>query len=154
LERKAIWPLFCYTDNKVVLSKIIGNKMMHDIQTAYKGYNFGFEDFTKEVNGDVLIEKVNFSRATFKEAQEFKDRLVYDILTNNIKIIIDLSSCEYIDSTFLGALVVVLKKMAERGGELKYVIPQPSALYLFKITGLYGVLNLYRNKEEALESFA
>ena len=128
--------------------------MMQDIQTVQKGYNFGFEDFTKEVIGDVLIEKVNFSRATFKEAQEFKDRLLYDILTNNIKIIIDLSSCEYIDSTFLGALVVVLKKMAERSGELKYVIPQPSALYLFKITGLYGVLNLYRNKEEALESFA
>jgi len=128
--------------------------MMHDIQTVHKGYDFGFEDFTREVIGDVLIEKVNFSRATFKEAQEFKDRLLYDILTNNIKIIIDLSSCEYIDSTFLGALVVVLKKMAERSGELKYVIPQPSALYLFKITGLYGVLNLYRNKEEALESFA
>ena len=128
--------------------------MMHDIQTIQKGYNFGFEDFTKEVAGDVLIEKVNFSRATFKEAQEFKDRLVFDILTNNVKIIIDLSSCEDIDSTFLGALVVVLKKMAERSGELKYVIPQPSALYLFKITGLYGVLNLYRNKEEALESFA
>lgn len=127
---------------------------MHDILAVQKGYNFGFEDFTKEVDGDVLIEKVNFSRATFKEAQEFKDRLLYDILTNNIKIIIDLSGCEYIDSTFLGALVVVLKKMAERGGELKYVIPQPSALYLFKITGLYGVLNLYRNKEEALESFA
>lgn len=127
---------------------------MQDIQTLQKGYNFGFEDFTKEVDGDVLIEKVNFSRATYKEAQEFKNRLLYDILTNNIKIIIDLSSCEYIDSTFLGALVVVLKKMAERSGELKYVIPQPSALYLFKITGLYGVLNLYRNKEEALESFA
>lgn len=128
--------------------------MMHDIPAVKEGYNFGYEDFTKEVNGDVLIEKVNFSRATFKEAQEFKDRLLYDILTNNIKIIVDLSSCEYIDSTFLGALVVVLKKMADRSGELKYIIPQPSALYLFKITGLYGVLNLYRNKEEALESFA
>jgi hypothetical protein len=44
--------------------------------------------------------------------------------------------------------------MTERSGELKYVVPQQSALYLFKITGLYGVLNLYRNKEEAIESFA
>jgi anti-anti-sigma factor len=122
--------------------------------TTYAGLKMDFEDFTKEVLGDVLVEKVNFSRATFKEAQEFKDRLVYDILMNNEKIIIDLSSCEYIDSTFLGALVVILKKMAERGGEIKYVIPQPSALYLFKITGLYGVLNLYRNREEAIESFA
>jgi anti-anti-sigma factor len=128
--------------------------MMHGIPAEYKGIKMDFEDFTKEMVGDVLIEKVNFSRATFKEAQEFKDRLVYAILRNNEKIIIDLSSCEYIDSTFLGALVVILKKMAERSGEIKYVIPQPSALYLFKITGLYGVLNLYRNREEALESFA
>jgi len=128
--------------------------VVHEMTEVKKNFLFGFEDYTKEVINDVLIEKVNFSRATFKEAQEFKDRLVYDILTNNLKIIIDLSTCEYIDSTFLGALVVILKKMAERGGEIKYIIPQPSALYLFKITGLYGVLNLYRNKEEALESFA
>lgn len=118
-----------------------------------QGQSGQFEDFSREVIGDVLIESVNFSRATFKEAGIFKDRLVYDILRNNLKIIIDLSQCEYIDSTFLGALVVVLKKMTERGGEIKYVIPQPSALYLFKITGLYGVLNLYKSKEEALEGF-
>ncbi|MEO8231586.1 MAG: STAS domain-containing protein [Ignavibacteriota bacterium] len=128
--------------------------MLNGITTAYEGIKMDFEDFTKEIVGNVLIEKVNFSRATFKEAQEFKDRLVYDILMNNEKIVIDLSSCEYIDSTFLGALVVILKKMAEKSGEIKYVIPQPSALYLFKITGLYGVLNLYRNREEALQSFA
>lgn len=127
--------------------------MMQEIPTLYEGTKIDFEDFTREVIKDILIEKVNFTRATFKEAQEFKDRLVYDILMNNEKIIIDLSSCEYIDSTFLGALVVILKKMAERSGEIKYVIPQPSALYLFKITGLYGVLNLYRTRDEAIESF-
>jgi anti-anti-sigma factor len=127
---------------------------MQEIPTTYSGLKVDFEDFTRDVVGDVLIEKVNFTRATFKEAQEFKDRLVYDILMNNEKIIIDLCSCEYIDSTFLGALVVILKKMAERSGEIKYVIPQPSALYLFKITGLYGVLNLYRTRDEAIESFA
>jgi anti-anti-sigma factor len=126
---------------------------MQEIPTLYEGTRTGFEDFTREIIEDILIEKVNFTRATFKEAQEFKDRLVYDILMNNEKIIIDLSSCEYIDSTFLGALVVILKKMAERSGEIKYVIPQPSALYLFKITGLYGVLNLYRTRDEAIESF-
>ena len=121
-------------------------------QTKY-GQIVEFEDFSRDIIGDVLVESVNFSRATLKEAELFKDRLVYDILTNNFKIVIDLSCCAYIDSTFLGALVVVLKKMTERGGEIKYVIPQPSALYLFKITGLYGVLNLYKNKSEAVESF-
>jgi len=127
---------------------------LKDVPQINLGKIMEFEDFSREVVGDVLVEKINFSRATFKEAQIFKDRLELDILKGNLKIIIDLSQCEYIDSTFLGALVVVLKKMGERSGEIKYVIPQPSALYLFKITGLYSVLNLYRNKDEALESFA
>ncbi len=67
--------------------------MVYEMTETKKDFLTGFEDFSKEVINDVLVEKVNFSRATFKEAQEFKDRLVYDILTNNLRIIIDLSSC-------------------------------------------------------------
>lgn len=111
------------------------------------------EDFIKEVVGDITIIKVNLPRATFKEAQIFRDKILYDILTNKFKIIIDLSLCEYIDSTFLGALVIALKKMYERSGEIKYVIPKPEALYLLKLTGLFSVLNLYRTKEDAVDSF-
>lgn len=128
--------------------------MLQETSIMKKEVYFGLEDFQRELVNDVVIEKVNISRATFKEAQQFKDRVVFDIAANNYKIIIDLSNCDYIDSTFLGVLVVVLKKMAEKGGEIKYIIPQPSALYLFKITGLYSVLNLYRNIEEAMQSFA
>ena len=136
------------------INKNCGKKMLQGTQTMSKDFGLGLEDFNRDTLGDVLVEKVNISRATFKEAQDFKDRLVYDIMTNNLKVIIDLSSCEYIDSTFLGVLVVVLKKMGERGGEIKYIIPQPSALYLFKLTGLYSVLNLYKNIDEAMQSFA
>ena len=38
------------------------------------------EDFRKEVFNDILIQTVNFSRATFQVAQEFRDRVVNDIL--------------------------------------------------------------------------
>lgn len=127
---------------------------MNETPSAYNPMiNTDIEEFSKEVLGDILIQTVNFSRATFKEAQEFRDLLVSDILQNNLKIIIDLSRCEYIDSTFLGALVVVLKKITERGGEIKYVVPRPEALYLFKLTGLYGVLNLYHSRQDAIDSF-
>lgn len=128
--------------------------MFQEIPIMSREIQFGLEDFQRELRGDVVVEKVNITRATFKEAQQFKDKVIFDIVSNNQKVIIDLSNCDYIDSTFLGVLVVVLKKMAEKGGEIKYIIPQPSALYLFKITGLYSVLNLYRNVEEAIESFA
>ena len=32
-----------------------------------------FDDFSREIIGDVLVENVNFSRATFKEAEVFRE---------------------------------------------------------------------------------
>ena len=112
------------------------------------------EDFETLFVNDLVIEIVNLSRATYKEAGQLKKSLDEQIQNKHKKIIVDLSQCEFIDSTFLGVLVVVLKKMGERGGEIKYIIPQPSALYLFKLTGLYSVLNLYKNIDEAMQSFS
>jgi anti-anti-sigma factor len=123
------------------------------IPTVYAETTAYHEDFVRVVEGDIVILKVNLPRATFKEAEIFRDKVLYDILRNNLKIIIDLSTCEYIDSTFLGALVIALKRISERGGEIKYVIPQPAALYLLKLTGLYSVLNLYRTSQDAVDSF-
>jgi anti-anti-sigma factor len=123
------------------------------IPTVYAETTVYPEDFIRVVEGDIVIIKVNLPRATFKEAEIFRDKILYDILRNNLKVIVDLSICEYIDSTFLGALVIGLKKISERGGEIKYVIPKPEALYLLKLTGLYGVFNLYRTSEDAVDSF-
>jgi hypothetical protein len=36
-------------------------------------------DFTKEKYADVVVEVVNLSRATLKEAEEFKQTLVQDM---------------------------------------------------------------------------
>ena len=68
-------------------------------------------DFIKEKYDDVLVEVVNLTRATLKEAEEFKLTLTQDIEEGVRKIVVDLSQCEFIDSTFLGALVVSLKKI-------------------------------------------
>ena len=43
-------------------------------------------DFKREEHGDVLVEKVNLTRATLKEAEEFKSHLVEDIEENWQKI--------------------------------------------------------------------
>ena len=126
---------------------------MRYIPTVYQDVNSNDDDFSREVFGELVIHKVKFTRATYKEAVEFKNNVIADIAENKLKIIIDLSLCDYIDSTFLGALVIMLKKISERGGEIKYVSPSPGALYLFKLTGLTGVFNLYRTAQDAIDSF-
>ena len=110
-------------------------------------------DFIREEHGDILVEVVNLSRATLKEAEEFKRRLLGDINQGWRKIIIDLSDCEFIDSTFLGALVVSLKKMTTLGGDLRLIGFQPAVHTMFELTRMYRVFESFEQKEDALDSF-
>jgi anti-sigma B factor antagonist len=111
------------------------------------------ENFEKQLSGDVLIENVNLLRATIVEASIMKKRLFEDIQLNNKNIIVDISKCTFIDSTFLGALVVSLKRTRETGGNIKIVIAPSLTKELINITGFLRVFENYSSVEDALKSF-
>ena len=110
-------------------------------------------DFIQDKHDDILVEVVNLTRATLKEAEEFKIILTNDIGSGWRKIIVDLSECEFIDSTFLGALVVSLKKVTGLGGDLRLVGFQPAVHSMFELTRMYRVFESFKTKDEALKSF-
>ena len=112
-----------------------------------------FQEYVKEEVGDIVVEKVNLTRATLKEAEDFKLALVKDIESGKKRIVVDLADCEFIDSTFLGALVVSLKKITALGGDLKLVGFQPNVRSMFELTRMYRVFESFETKEEALASF-
>jgi anti-anti-sigma factor len=112
-----------------------------------------YMDFIREVHGDVLVEIVNISRATLKEAEQFKQTLTEDVNEGWRKIVVDLTDCEFIDSTFLGALVVTLKKITTLGGDLRLVGFQPAVHTMFELTRMYRVFEAFEQKEEAINSF-
>lgn len=112
------------------------------------------KDFERELCDDILIEKVNLIRATLLEANIMKQRLLENIQLNNKNIIVDLSSCTFIDSTFLGALVVSMKKARATGGDIRIVIASSSAIgELLNITGFLRVFEKYTSIEDAIKSF-
>jgi anti-anti-sigma factor len=110
-------------------------------------------DFTREKYGDVFVEVVNLTRATLKEAEEFKQTLVQDIEMGARKLVVDISECEFIDSTFLGALVVSLKKVTGMGGDIRLVGFQPAVDSMFELTRMYRVFESFKTKNEAIQSF-
>ncbi len=110
-------------------------------------------DFIREIHDDVVVEIVNLTRATLKEAEQFKQKLLDDIGEGWKKIVIDLSDCEFIDSTFLGALVVSLKKITTLGGDLRLIGFQPAVHTMFELTRMYRVFESFESKEDAINSF-
>ncbi len=110
-------------------------------------------NFSREVRGDVVIESVNLPRATMKESEEFKKILMEDINNGYTNLVIDLNGCEFMDSTFLGTLVIALKEVFRRGGDLKIAAAHSDAQAILEITGTAKVFEQYISIDEAVKSF-
>jgi anti-anti-sigma factor len=102
---------------------------------------------------DIVVEVVNLSRATYREASQLKKNLDELIKEKQKKIIVDISQCEFIDSTFLGVLVLSLKASARIGGDIRLVKPDEVVKALMEKAGTLNVFNLYETLDEALKSF-
>lgn len=112
------------------------------------------EDFEKKICADVIVEMVNLTRATWKEAAELKKILDEDIVLKYRRIVIDISKCEFMDSTFLGVLVVGQKKITQMGGEIKLVEPLDGMQELLEKAGTLRLFDSYTTQREAIESFS
>ena len=110
-------------------------------------------DYLQETYEDVLVQVVDLTRATLREADEFKYTLSKSIEQGYRKIVVDLSLCEFIDSTFLGALVVSLKKVTTMGGDLRLVGFHPAVHSMMELTRMHRVFETYPTKEDAINSF-
>jgi len=104
--------------------------------------------------GDVFVEVVNLDRGTITEANTLKAILEERISAGNSKFVVDISMCEYIDSTFLGVLVNSLKKAVKQGGDLKLVGFQPAVRAMFELTRLYKVFETFQDVQLAAKSFS
>ena len=111
------------------------------------------EDFEKKAVNDVVVEIVNLSRATFKEATEFKRILNEDLEKKFKKIVVDISQCEFMDSTFLGVLVYAQKRISSQGGEIKLVEPASVFQTLLEKTSTLRIFDTYKTVQNAVSSF-
>jgi anti-sigma B factor antagonist len=87
-------------------------------------------------------------------APEFKERMVDLIKHGKTRLVIDLSSATFIDSTTLGVLVGGVKRLRPVGGTMALVCTDASITKIFEITGLDRVFPIHGSREEALEAVA
>ena len=110
-------------------------------------------NIVQEIEGDVVIQKVNLKRATYNEAQDLTNNLQKDFNDGMKKIVVDLSVCQYMDSTFLGALVQSLKNFSQSGGKIRLAGVHSEVEVLLNITGMHKVFSIFKTKEEAVVSY-
>jgi anti-anti-sigma factor len=109
-------------------------------------------DFIIRHQKDVFIVNVTFTRATLNEASELKQILNKAIDEGFKKIVIDLQTVEYIDSTFVGVLVVILKKLNEENGKMRLVGFYPAVHTIVEKTKLHRTFEIFESTDEALQN--
>lgn len=110
-------------------------------------------NIVEEIIGDILIEIITANRASVKDSDFLKNTLQKKIDEGYKKIIIDLTSCEFIDSTFLGVLVNSLRRVAKENGDLKLVGFKPAVKAMFELTRLFRVFESYGDLQDAIKSY-
>ena len=110
-------------------------------------------NFEKETRDDIVIEKINIARATYREAEEFRKFIQEDIEKGWNKLIINMKPCEFMDSTFLGVLINSLKQIQRSNGNLKLASVHNDAKVLLDITRISEIFTIYPDTESAVQSF-
>lgn len=91
-------------------------------------------------------------RASADEAQEFRAIVEQDLELGYSNFIVDLSTCEFLDSTFVGAMVVMFKKLKEIDGNILLVNAGNFSEMIFLIAETLTLFQIFNSMEEAVSS--
>ena len=85
--------------------------------------------------------------------QELKQKVLEELENGERRFLIDFDRTGYIDSSGLGVLVSLSKKIREQGGELRLANLNDDLRTLFELTKLDTLFQISASREEALSSF-
>jgi anti-sigma B factor antagonist len=111
--------------------------------------SMGFQ--VSQNNGVTLVEVEG--QLIVGNRQELKQQVLEQLEAGDRKFVIDFANTGYIDSSGLGVLVSLSKKIREQGGELRLSSLNEDLQTLFELTKLDTLFRIADSKEKALEGF-
>ncbi len=108
--------------------------------------------FSVSKQGDVTVVEVE-GQLIVGNRQELKQRVLEDLEGGARKFVVDFANTGYIDSSGLGVLVSLSKKIREQGGELRLSSLNEDLRTLFELTKLDTLFRIADDKDSALEGF-
>ncbi len=84
----------------------------------------------------------------------FREQFVgwWQTLPDLRNVVVDLTGVDFIDSSGLGSLIALLKRISERGGDMKIAGLQKKVRMVFEITRAFKVFDIFENADEALHA--
>ena len=108
--------------------------------------------FAVSREGDVTVVDVD-GQLIVGNRQELKQKVLVELEGGGRNFLVDFTETGYIDSSGLGVLVSLSKKIREQGGELRLSSLNEDLRTLFELTKLDTLFRIAESREQGLASF-
>jgi anti-sigma B factor antagonist len=110
-------------------------------------------DIVVESTDNVAVMTIVVEELDASNTAEFK-RDVAPMLERHASIIFDLHVLRFIDSSGLGAFLSCLRKVNEKGGDMKLCCMQKPVRSAFELVRLHRILDIHETREAAAAAFS
>ena len=112
-----------------------------------------FDIKTEQLSDDAYVISLA-GEVDLYTAPEFKQQLLEVIGQGGTEVVVDFTDTTFIDSTTLGVLLSVVKRVRPEGGAVVLVCPDRNVKRIFEITLLDRVFAIVDTRDEAFDELA
>lgn len=110
-------------------------------------------NINKQKIKEVLLITIEEPEANLSKSEQFKELMLQEINSGERALVISFAHVDYVDSSFLGALVATLKSLLPLNGKLVLIELNADIENLFQLTRLDKIFVVKDNLETALKEF-
>lgn len=111
-------------------------------------------ELLNQIQGDgvlvIQIQEDNLDASNVRDFRESMQALIQD----KTRVVLDMSSLKFVDSSGLGALISCLRDTNGRKGDLRLSNMSRSVLALFELMRMHRVFSIHETAEGAVASFS
>jgi len=110
-------------------------------------------ELTQQICDGVVVISVPGRNLDASNAASYK-KAFGQARDKNLKIVVDLSAVEFVDSSGLGALLSCLRDLHTDGGDMKLFGVQKPVRVLFELVRMHRVFDIHDTCDQAIAAFA
>ena len=107
----------------------------------------------KLIRPGVTLVELKGRLALGRESQRVESIADELVKNGHLKVVMDLSGVDYVDSAGIGILALISGRMKEAGGHVAMVVPEGRVLQMLNLTQMNRILSISATVAEALSTF-
>ena len=108
----------------------------------------------KRIEPDIAVVELAGKLALGRESQRIESLVEELVQRGDLKVVLDMTKVDYIDSAGIGLIALAAGKLKEAGGRCIVVAPEGRVLHLLKMTQMNSIVTVCPTSEAAAAAFA